>query len=147
MTHIICRAVYPAGELKTSLWIKENSAVCEVTGFEKEKITKDPLYEMSTKLYKEKDALEQFLSVRTNELFDFEDRIMLYDLTNTYLEDKKMAHLHLGLLAYWVVNTIRHQLKKEKICSAQIRIPRLANSLLSAYSSEIEAKWVNTNLQ
>jgi hypothetical protein len=26
-----------------------------------------------------------------------------------------MAHLHLGLLAYWVVNTIRHQLKKNLI--------------------------------
>ena len=89
LTHIISRAVYPASELKTSLWIKENSGVCEVTGFEKEKITKDRLYDISTKLYAEKDALEQFLSIRTNELFDIEDRIMLYDLTNTYFEGRK----------------------------------------------------------
>lgn len=27
-------------------------------------------------------------------------------------DDSTMAHLHLGLLAYWVVNTIRQQLKK-----------------------------------
>lgn len=26
-----------------------------------------------------------------------------------------MAHLHLGLLAYWVVNTIRYQLKAKEI--------------------------------
>ena len=26
-------------------------------------------------------------------------------------DDSTMAHLHLGLLAYWLVNTIRHQLK------------------------------------
>ncbi len=26
-----------------------------------------------------------------------------------------MAHLHLGLLAYWVVNTIRHHLKQKGI--------------------------------
>lgn len=26
-----------------------------------------------------------------------------------------MAHLHLGLLAYWLVNTIRHQLKNKGI--------------------------------
>lgn len=89
ITHIISRAVYPASELKTSLWIKENSAVCEVTGFEKEKITKDRLYKISAKLYAEKEALEQFLSIRTNELFDIEDRIMLYDLTNTYFEGRK----------------------------------------------------------
>ena len=89
LTHIISRAVYPASELKTSLWIKENSAVCEVTGFEKEKITKDRLYKISAKLYAEKETLEQFLSIRTNELFDIEDRIMLYDLTNTYFEGRK----------------------------------------------------------
>lgn len=27
-------------------------------------------------------------------------------------DESIMAHLHLGLLAYWVVNTIRYQLKK-----------------------------------
>lgn len=89
LTHIISRAVYPASELKTSLWIKENSAVCEVTGFEKEKITKDRLYKISAKLYAEREALEEFLSIRTNELFDIEDRIILYDLTNTYFEGRK----------------------------------------------------------
>lgn len=89
LTHIISRAVYPASELKTASWIKENSAVCEVTGYDQEKVTKDRLYEVSTKLYKEKEALEQYLSLRTNELFDIEDRIMLYDLTNTYFEGRK----------------------------------------------------------
>jgi hypothetical protein len=28
-----------------------------------------------------------------------------------------MAHLHLGLLAYWIVNTVQHQLKMENIRS------------------------------
>jgi len=89
LTHIISRAVYPASELKTSSWIKENSAVCEITGFDVEKVTKDQLYRISTRLYNEKEALEQYLSFRTNELFDIEDRIMLYDLTNTYFEGRK----------------------------------------------------------
>jgi len=89
LTHIISRAVYPASELKTTNWIKENSAVCEITGFDIEKVTKDQLYRISTKLYNEKEALEQYLSFRTNELFDIEDRIMLYDLTNTYFEGRK----------------------------------------------------------
>ena len=30
-------------------------------------------------------------------------------------DDATMAHLHLGLLAYWLVNTIRHQLKQSGI--------------------------------
>ena len=88
-SHIISRAVYPASELETSRWIKENSSVCEVTGYDIEKITKDRLYIISKKLYAEKEALEQHLSVRTNELFDIEDKIMLYDLTNTYFEGRK----------------------------------------------------------
>jgi hypothetical protein len=36
-----------------------------------------------------KGAMEQHLSMRTNELFDIEDKIMLYDLTNTYSEGRK----------------------------------------------------------
>jgi hypothetical protein len=88
-SHIISRAVYPASELETSRWIKENSSVCELTRYDIEKITKDRLYRISKKLYAEKEALEQHLSVRTNELFDIEDKIILYDLTNTYFEGRK----------------------------------------------------------
>jgi hypothetical protein len=91
LTHIISRAVYPASELETTRWIKENSAVCEITGLDIEQITKDRLYAISKKLYSEKDALEQHLSVRTNELFDIQDKIILYDLTNTYFEGRKQC--------------------------------------------------------
>jgi len=88
-SHIISRAVYPASELETTRWIKENSSVCEVTGYNIDTITKDRLYSISKKLYAEKEALEQHLSVRTNELFDIQDKIILYDLTNTYFEGRK----------------------------------------------------------
>jgi hypothetical protein len=88
VTHIISRAVYPASELRTSRWIKENSSVCELTGYPVDKITKDQLYRISVKLYKEKVHLERYLSHRTNELFDIEDKIILYDLTNTYYEGR-----------------------------------------------------------
>lgn len=90
-THIISRAVYPASEFETSRWIKDNSAVCEVTGYDIEKITKDKLYSIAKKLYGVKDELERHLSLRTNELFDIEDKIVLYDLTNTYFEGRKQG--------------------------------------------------------
>ncbi len=88
LTHIISRATYPASELRTSHWIKQNSAVCELTGYHAEKITKDKLYGISHRLYEVKDELEQHLSKRTNELFDLEDKIIIYDLTNTYYEGR-----------------------------------------------------------
>ena len=88
LTQIISRAAYPASELKTSRWIKENSAVCDLTGYPVEKLTKDKLYQNALALYQVKDALEQHLSARTNELFDLDDKIILYDLTNTYFEGR-----------------------------------------------------------
>ncbi len=88
-TQVISRAVYPASELKTTRWIKDNSAVCELTGYDINKITKDKLYQSALHLYEVKDALEKHLSNRTNELFDLEDKIILYDLTNTYFEGEK----------------------------------------------------------
>src|SRR6266496_2658643 len=84
--HISSRATYPASELHTSESLKENSAVCELTGYPMEKITKDKLYDISKRLYKVKEDLEKHLSKRTNELFDLNDKIILYDLTNTYFE-------------------------------------------------------------
>jgi len=86
LTQIISRAVYSASELETTRWIKENSAVCELTGFPIEKVTKDAFYKNALDLYQLKEPLEKHLSKRTNELFDIEDKIVLYDLTNTYFE-------------------------------------------------------------
>ena len=80
LTHIISRATYPASELPTSEWIKQNSAVGEISGYPEEKITKDKLYDISKQLYTVKDELEKHLSKRTNELFDLTDKITLYDL-------------------------------------------------------------------
>jgi len=90
-THIISRAVYPASELETARWIRDNSSVCEITGYDIKKINKDQLYRIASKLYREQIPLEQHLSVRTNELFDIEDKILLYDLTNTYFEGRKVG--------------------------------------------------------
>lgn len=88
-TQIISRAVYPGSELATARWIKENSAVCELTGFPLERMNKDRLYRGTKKLYSIKQELEQHLSLRTNELFDIQDKILLYDLSNTYFEGEK----------------------------------------------------------
>lgn len=86
LTQIISRAIYPYSELKTVSYIKENSAISELTRFDISGLTKDHLYKMSHRLYREKEGLEKFLSNRTSELFSLDDKIILYDLTNTYYE-------------------------------------------------------------
>jgi hypothetical protein len=44
------------------------------------------LYEVSRELYSVKDALEKHLGKCANGLFDLDDKIIIYDLTNTYFE-------------------------------------------------------------
>jgi len=80
---------------------KKNSAICELTGFPEDKINKDRLYRGALKLYKIKEELEQHLSTKTNELFDIQDKIYLYDLTNTYFEGEKIKYssIHEGNFA------------------------------------------------
>ena len=89
MTQVISRAVYPGSELAASKWIKDNSAICDITGYDVNKMTKDKLYQGALDVYKYKATIEKHLSTTTNELFDLQDRIMLYDLTNTYFEGSK----------------------------------------------------------
>jgi len=89
LIHLISKAVFPASENKTAQWIKSNSGVTELFSVETGKINRHHLYEASRRLYQTKTALESFLAIKTNELFDLEDKIILYDLTNTYFEGKK----------------------------------------------------------
>ena len=89
LAQIVSRAVYPASENKTAMWMKENSSILELAGYDSSILTKDKLYQNALELYKLKNSLEQYLSKKTNELFDLDDRIMLYDLTNTYFEGEK----------------------------------------------------------
>jgi len=91
LTQLVSRAVYPASEYKTARWIKDNSGICELTGYDVNKITKDKLYNSALKLYAIKEELENYLSQKTNELFDIQDKIVLYDLTNTYFEGEKRS--------------------------------------------------------
>lgn len=91
LSHIVSRAVYPASELKTMRFMEDNSSICELTGFDIDKLTKDRLYGISQKLYKEKQGLENYLSKKTNDLFDLQDEIILFDLTNSYFEGEKRS--------------------------------------------------------
>jgi len=89
LMHIISRAVHPASELSTSEWLKDNTALCEILNIEPTTVTHHKLYRISKLLYDHRQGIEHFLSKKTNELFDLHDKIILYDLTNTYFEGRK----------------------------------------------------------
>lgn len=89
LTHIVSRAVYPASENKTAQWLKESSAAANLFNQPIDKINRFKLYAASNSLYDKKGILEKQLSTKTNELFDLQDKIIFYDLTNTYFEGRK----------------------------------------------------------
>jgi transposase len=91
LMHIISRGVYPASEHKTALWIKENSSVAELCNIPQHRVSRHKLYAISKMLYARKTVLEKHLSQTTNELFDLQDKIIFYDLTNTYFEGRKQG--------------------------------------------------------
>lgn len=86
LTQIVSRAVHPASEFATVDWIKNSSDICRLTGLDADSLTKDHLYKSAHHLYKIKDGLKDHLSRWTKELFNYEDSIILYDLSNTYME-------------------------------------------------------------
>jgi len=88
--HIIAKAVFPASEHKTAQWIEDNSAIKELFFSSTVTISRHQLYKSSLNLYRSKEALEPYLSDQTNDLFAIEDTIILYDLTNTYFEGRKL---------------------------------------------------------
>jgi transposase len=91
LAHLISRAVYPASEFGTVQWMQDNSAVCELLGIKPGEVTHHHLYRLSRLLSQNKDNIESWLSKKTSSLFDLRDKIILYDLTNTYFEGRKQS--------------------------------------------------------
>ncbi|MBR6142546.1 MAG: IS1634 family transposase [Bacteroidaceae bacterium] len=86
VTQIAIRATHPASEQATAKWIKNNSDICRLTGYDMDKVTKDKLYKSAIRLYDVRRELMSHLSSWTKELFAYDDNLILYDLTNTYAE-------------------------------------------------------------
>ena len=86
---IISRAVLAWSEHKTAQWLGINSGLLELYNIPNNKVNRHQLYAVASRLYESKDRLEQFLSRKTDELFDQDNKIILYDLTNTYFEGRK----------------------------------------------------------
>jgi hypothetical protein len=91
MIYLIGRAVFPASELKTEDWLGRNTSLAELYDLNPGSITRHHLYKVSRMLYEAKDKIENYLSSRTSELFEIDDKIVLYDLTNTYFEGQKKS--------------------------------------------------------
>ena len=83
---IAARLVNPASERKTHIWLKEISGIDELMDTDFSKLSQDRVYKVSDMLLKEKKAIEEHLCFKERNLFNLEEKIILYDLTNTFFE-------------------------------------------------------------
>ena len=85
---IVGKAIYSASEYKTSQIIEMNSELPSLYNCEK-KITHKQLYAISDILYKHKPSIDKYLYNRITDMFDINDKLVIFDLSNTYFETRK----------------------------------------------------------
>lgn len=83
---IAARMIAPGSERSTHYWLQKVSALDELMGVDFSHLSLDRVYRVSDWLLRHKDALEWHLRQSEGQLFELEEKIILYDLTNTFFE-------------------------------------------------------------
>jgi len=94
---LVARMAAPGSELATYHWLQNQSALGELIGYDFGGMKLKALYRIGDQLLKYKAALERFLYAQERTLFDFEEVITLYDLTNTYFEGTAQGNANAAL--------------------------------------------------
>ena len=84
------RLVHPDSERAMVDWAKR-VAVSDVVGVDVEKLNHDRFYRNMDKLHGKRFEIEKHLREREKSLFNLQDTLILYDLTNTYFEGEAKA--------------------------------------------------------
>jgi len=86
---ICSRLVHPSSERESARWLRETSGLDELLGHDFSKISDHTLHRSADQLLSVKEILEEQLSQTTSDLFSLDNKLVLYDLTNTYFESPK----------------------------------------------------------
>ncbi len=85
---IAARAIFTSSEYKTAQFLQTNSDLSSCFDIDQQ-ITHKQLYAVSDKLYKHKKEIDSFLYNRISDMFNLEDRLVIFDISNTYFESRK----------------------------------------------------------
>ena len=151
LASIIGRVVHPGSELSTHRYLTTDSALDELLGTDLSDIGLHNLYRASDQLLKHKDAIEAALYQNEKELFQFDEVITLYDLTNTYFEGRSTANTKAQygrskekrsdccLVALGLVLDSSGFPKKSKIYPGNVSEPKTLQEMLTMLESNKEA--------
>ena len=82
---VIGRLLHPTSERGTALWGQRMSGLGELLGADFEHLGNNALYRVSDRIVEHRDEIERGLADRERSLFGLGEKIILYDLTNSYL--------------------------------------------------------------
>ncbi len=89
---IIGRLAAPGSERATHKYLQTQSALDELLGCNFQDLSLDHLYSITDKLLRYKKIIEEKLFQTEKKLFQLDEVITLYDLTNTYFEGRSLVN-------------------------------------------------------
>ncbi|SMC23901.1 hypothetical protein SAMN02746041_01848 [Desulfacinum hydrothermale DSM 13146] len=88
---ILGKLIHPASERETHAWFHQRSALDEVMDINAKHVSLTSLYRTCDRLLSRKEDIEASLVNRERSLFGLGEKLILYDLTNTYFEGNPNA--------------------------------------------------------
>jgi len=83
---IVSKITNPSSDIGSYNWLCKTSGVNELMGCDFNKISSSNIYRVADKLNDNKEEIEEYLYNTQKEIFQYDETITLYDLTNTYFE-------------------------------------------------------------
>jgi hypothetical protein len=92
LASIIGRLIHPGSELNTYHYLVEKSALDELLETDFSHLSLNHFYQIADQILKHKTKIEEKLYQREKDLFNLEEVITLFDITNTYFEGRCLSN-------------------------------------------------------
>jgi len=92
---IVARLLAPGSDRSSFSWLQDHSALGELIEFDYNLTNLNHFYKIADQLLDSKTELERFLYQKEQTLFELDESIVLYDLTNTFFKRDASSHLPL----------------------------------------------------
>ena len=149
---VIGRLLHPASERGTAQWGKQISGLGELRGADYQHLSNNALYRVSDQIYLKHERIEQVLVEREREAYGLKEKIILYDLTNTYMagpaEGSKLARYGRSkqkrddspLITLALVTDEKGFPKASKVLPGNVSEPDTLKEFLESYKKDLQKR-------
>lgn len=143
------RMIVPGSERATHQWLLNCSGLDELMGVDLSDVSLDSVYRASDILLKNRDGLEEHLRRTEGQLFALDEKIILYDLTNTFIEGtgkynpkaryggkSKEKRSDCPLVTLGLVLDVQGFPKKSRIYEGNVSEPKTLEAMIDGLSIE-----------